>query len=421
MPSTGLAPSSSSIRLAATVGNALEWFDFAVYGYFATDIGQVFFPESDATLQLVAAFGVFAIGYLMRPLGSLVLGPVGDLLGRRAMLCLSVLAMGAASLLIALLPGYAQWGAWAGFALLFLRMVQGFSVGGEYTGSITYVLETSPLGRRGLNISFVAAGGISGFVLGALTAALLNALLSHDQLLQWGWRLPFLFGAVLGVFALWLRGHIPEAPEVDGGIHRGYAALLADVLAHWKPMLWVMAIVAYVNVVFYLIFVFLEQYASSQAPQHAALFSAITTGSEAIGLPLLLLGGHLVDRFGAIPCLRRMHLALALVTIPAVLLIQQASPFGVAAGQLLAVGPVMLILGGMPSLLPTLFAGASRCTGFSLSYSLVVAVLGGTVPALAAWMLGELHWSLGPALYAVVWAVPTLWALQNLRLPAQAR
>jgi MHS family proline/betaine transporter-like MFS transporter len=127
----------------------LEWFDFAVYGYFAADIGALFFPRSDSSLQLIVSFGVFAIGYLMRPVGSLVLGPVGDLLGRRSILISSVVVMGGCSLLIALLPTYASWGPWAAYALLALRMLQGLSVGGEYTGSITLVFGTSQPERRG--------------------------------------------------------------------------------------------------------------------------------------------------------------------------------------------------------------------------------------------------------------------------------
>ena len=141
--------------LAALLGNALEWFDFAVYGYVATPLGHAFSPDEDPALQALAAFGVFAVGYLMRPVGTLVLGPIGDLLGRRNMLSLSIVLMGAASLLIALLPTHAQWGAGAGLALLGLRMVQGFSVGGEFTGSMTYATEAAPPGQQGL----LARGG----------------------------------------------------------------------------------------------------------------------------------------------------------------------------------------------------------------------------------------------------------------------
>ncbi len=199
--------------LAALLGNALEWFDFAVYGYVATPLGHAFFPAEDPGLQALAAFGVFAVGYLMRPVGSLVLGPIGDLLGRRNMLSLSIVLMGAASLLIALLPTHAQWGAGAGLALLGLRMVQGFSVGGEFTGSMTYATEAAPPGQQGLLASLATAGGLVGFSLGSLTVALLARSLGNAAMDAWGWRLPFALGGLVAFLGLWMRRRMPETLE----------------------------------------------------------------------------------------------------------------------------------------------------------------------------------------------------------------
>jgi F0F1-type ATP synthase membrane subunit a len=184
--------------LAALWGNALEWFDFAVYGYVATPLGKAFFPTDAPGMQVVAAFAVFAVGYLMRPVGSLVLGPIGDLLGRRNMLSLSIVLMGGSSLLIALLPTHAQWGPAAGLVLLLLRMLQGFSVGGEFTGSMTYATEAALPGRQGLLASLATAGGLLGFSLGSATVAVLAELLGASAMEAWGWRGPFLLGGILG-------------------------------------------------------------------------------------------------------------------------------------------------------------------------------------------------------------------------------
>uniref|UniRef100_UPI004047356F MFS transporter n=1 Tax=Cyanobium sp. TaxID=2164130 RepID=UPI004047356F len=403
------------IWLAATVGNTLEWFDFAVYGYFARDIGHAFFPKADPGVQLIEAFGVFAVGYLMRPIGSLVLGPIGDLAGRKAMLLTSVVVMAAASLAIGLLPTYAEWGPLAAFCLLGCRMAQGFSVGGEYTGSITYVVETAPVQRRGLASSMTGAGTLFGFVLGALASTLINQNLAPQDVASWGWRIPFFIGAIAGLFALWLREGIPdslqESPKLKAREH------LVATLRHWRPMVKVMAIIAMANVSFYLLFVFLVQYAIGQQPQNAALYSGLTTLSEALGIPIIVLGGWLSDRWGSATTMRWWNLTLAVVAIPAVVLMQQATPLGVMAGQGLALLPLMLILGTYPSLLPSLFDEGSRCTGFSISYSLTVALLGGTVPLVAAWMLGEVGWSWGPGLYCALWAIPSLWALKGLKNP----
>ncbi|MBM5801724.1 MAG: MFS transporter, partial [Cyanobacteria bacterium K_DeepCast_35m_m2_023] len=156
---------------AALLGNALECYDFAVYGYVASDLGQVFFPAKVPGLQTLAGFGVFAVGYLMRPVGSIVLGPMGDVLGRRLMLSLSIVIMGLFSLFIGLLPTHSQIGIWAGTLLVVLRMLQGFSVGAEFTGSITYAAEAAAQGRAGTLSSLAVAGGLLGFSLGSLTAA----------------------------------------------------------------------------------------------------------------------------------------------------------------------------------------------------------------------------------------------------------
>ena len=403
------------IWLAATVGNTLEWFDFAVYGYFARDIGNAFFPKADPGVQLIEAFGVFAVGYLMRPIGSLVLGPIGDLAGRKAMLLTSVVVMAVASLAIGLLPTYAEWGPLAAYGLLGCRMAQGFSVGGEYTGSITYVVETAPIHRRGLATSLTGAGTLFGFVLGALASTLINQSLPPQDVANWGWRIPFFIGASAGLFALWLREGIPDS-QPQGPSPKTSEHLVAT-LRQWRPMVKVMAIIAMANVSFYLILVFLVQYAISQQPQNAALYSGITTVSEALGIPIIVLGGLLADRWGSATTMRWWNLALAVVAIPAVVLMQQATPLGVMAGQGLAVIPLMLILGTYPSLLPSLFGEGSRCTGFSISYSLTVALVGGTVPLVAAWMLGEVGWSWGPGLYCALWAIPSLWALKGLKNP----
>jgi len=406
------------IWLAASVGNTLEWFDFAVYGYFARDIGTAFFPSADHSAHLIEAFGVFAVGYLMRPIGGLVLGPLGDLVSRKTMLLTSVLVMAVSSLAIGLLPTYADWGPLAAYGLLGLRMAQGFSIGGEYTGSITYVIETAPRHRRGLMSSLTGAGTMVGFVLGALASTLINHVLPAQAVASWGWRIPFFIGASAGLLALWLREGIPdslqEGPKPKAGEH------LVATLGQWRPMVQVMAIIAMATVSFYLILVFLVQYAISQEPQNAALYSGITTCSEALGIPILIFGGWLADRWGAATTMRWWCLALALVAIPSVLLMQQATPLGVIAGQGLALLPLMLILGTYPSLLPNLFEEASRCTGFSISYSLTVALVGGTAPLVAAWMLGEMGWSWGPGLYCALWAFPSLWALRGLKNPSNA-
>ncbi|MBM5804254.1 MAG: MFS transporter, partial [Cyanobacteria bacterium K_DeepCast_35m_m2_155] len=265
--------------LAALLGNALEWYDFAVYGYVASDLGRAFFPAEVPGLQTLAAFGVFAVGYLMRPIGSLVLGPLGDLLGRRLMLSLSIVIMGLSSLLIGLLPTHSQIGVAAGLLLVLLRMVQGFSVGAEFTGSITYATEAAAKGRAGYLSSLAVAGGLLGFSCGSLTAALAAWTLGETAMASWGWRLPFLLGAAVAVLGLWMRRGMPEtlSPQEDapvardlGAVGRAVLARLGEVTGQWRLVLQVIGLVSFANVIFYLAFVYLVDLAGQRSGNTAA-------------------------------------------------------------------------------------------------------------------------------------------------------
>ncbi len=402
------------LHLAAAIGNGLEWFDFAVYGYFATDLGRLFFPRSDATLQLIASFAVFAIGYLMRPVGSLLLGPVGDLLGRRTMLITSVLVMGSCSLLIGLLPAAPTWAPWAGYGLLALRMLQGLSVGGEYTGALTVVLENGESERRCWRAAVASAGSIVGFVAGAAAAALIYSRLPPAEVLAWGWRLPFLAGAAVALLAFWLR-RVELPAEERGQLHSGPAALLAGLWQERGVVLRVMAALAFADVAFYMVLVFEPQLALERRPELAGAISTITAVNEAIGVALVLLGGWLSDRVGPQRCMRWGCISLGLVLPAACLAMQAGNLSGLALGQLLAVLPLMLVCGAFPALLPAQFAPAQRCTAFSLAYSLVVALVGGTAPLLGSWMVLERGWSLGPPLYTLLWLPACLWAVGRFR------
>jgi len=209
------APHQSALRtaLAGLIGNVLEWFDFAVYGYFASDIGHQFFPQSSQAAQQLLTFGVFALGFVARPVGSLVLGSVGDRIGRRALLTLSIALMGGATLTLGLLPTYAQIGVAAPLLLMLMRIIQGFSLGGEFTGSMVYTTEgASPL-MRGLVSSSTAAGTTIGFILGSGTAWLVNASMPADQVDLWGWRIPFVGSVLFLIVGYLLRRGIIETAE----------------------------------------------------------------------------------------------------------------------------------------------------------------------------------------------------------------
>src|SRR5919199_2850960 len=206
------ATPSRQIIVASLIGNVMEWYDFAVYGYFAVAFGTSFFPADDPVASTLAAFGVFAAGFLARPLGGVLFGHVGDRLGRKRALEASVALMAVPTVLIGLLPTYAQIGALAGLSLVVLRLMQGLAVGGEFTTSIVYVVEHADAARRGRHGSWMVVGATAGILLGSAVGALMANLLPADTLAAWGWRVPFLLGAAVAAIGFWLRRRLPEPP-----------------------------------------------------------------------------------------------------------------------------------------------------------------------------------------------------------------
>jgi len=411
-----------SAALAALLGNALEWYDFAVYGYVASDLGKAFFPAEVPGLQTLAAFGVFAVGYLMRPVGSVVLGPLGDLLGRRLMLSLSIVIMGLSSLLIGLLPTHSQIGVAAGITLVLLRMVQGFSVGAEFTCSITYATEAAARDRAGTLSSLAVAGGLLGFSLGSLTAAVIGWSLGGAAMASWGWRLPFLLGAGVAAIGLWMRRAMPEtlppgadAPTVSDLGELGAAVLtrLRQVLAQWPLVLQVIGLVSFANVIFYLAFVYLVDLAG-QRSGNAVAANTITTVIQTAGLLLAIWGGLLTDRFGMVPVNRWGNLVLVVVTPIGLLIGQRGDLIHLAFAQLLLVAPVMVTMGAQGVLGVLLVPERERCAVFSIAYSLAMALFAGTAPLVASW-LAEHQWSGFTVPYTLIYGAAALVTVQRLR------
>ena len=217
MPTEDRKNDTRRVILAGAIGNVLEWYDFAVYGYFAAAIGRAFFPREDPVAQVLAAFGIFAVGFLMRPVGGALLGHIGDKLGRRTALTISVAAMAIPTFLVGVLPGYAVLGVAAPFLLTVLRMIQGLSVGGEYTTSVVFMVEHAPPGRRGMIGAIACCGAIAGILLGSATGAILAQLMPTATLEAWGWRIPFLLGLLVGIAGYFLRRTLVDTPRKEAG------------------------------------------------------------------------------------------------------------------------------------------------------------------------------------------------------------
>jgi MFS transporter, MHS family, proline/betaine transporter len=253
---------------AAALGNAMEWFDFGVYGYLAVTIGQVFFPSSNPTAQVIAAFATFTVAFLVRPLGGLVFGPLGDRYGRQKVLAFTMILMALGTFAIGLIPSYERIGIWAPVLLLLARVVQGFSTGGEYGGAATFIAEYSTDRNRGLMGSWLEFGTLGGYIAGAGTVTALHMLLSSEQMLDWGWRIPFLVAGPLGLLGLYMRMKLEETPafrafaeEAEKREHDrpGLGALFQ---VHGRQLLVCMGLVLVFNVTDYMLLTYMPSYLS---------------------------------------------------------------------------------------------------------------------------------------------------------------
>jgi MFS transporter, MHS family, proline/betaine transporter len=402
---TGIsAPPQSALRtaLAGLIGNVLEWFDFAVFGYFASDIGSQFFPQSSHTAQQLSAFAVFALGFLARPVGSIALGAVGDRIGRRALLTLSIALMGGATLLLGLLPTYAQIGVAAPLLLVTMRLVQGFSLGGEFTGSMVYTTEkASPL-MRGIISSSTAAGTTIGFILGSGSAWLVNASLAPAEVAAWGWRIPFVGSIVFCIVGWFLRRGISETTE---GLKAAALrpALIPSLVADWLPIVQTFGIVGMTNAAYYVTFTYAVERRKSLAGLGGEAFLLANTLSLVLVLISKPLGGWLSDRIGR----RKLMIALTVATMAFIYASLRMMLYGTpqlfTAGQLLLAVPIGMALGLQGAMVVEIFPLRTRVTSMSFAYSVTLALAGGSAPLVSAWLIETLGQPLAPAYYIMLY------------------
>src|SRR5436305_2400235 len=325
---------------AGVIGNVLEWYDFGVYGYLVPTLSTLFFPAGDPTVALLSTFAVFGVGFLMRPVGSIVFGIYGDRFGRRTALSAVIFVMAIATFAMGCLPTYAQAGVLGPALLVVVRLFQGLSAGGEWGGSTSYIVEFAPQNRRGFFGSWQLVGVGGGFLLGSLTAALLNAGLSQADRLSWGWRLPFLFGITVGIVGAYLRWRLDDTPkyieiEAQGAVA---AAPLGEALrAYPRQTLLGFGVTLHNTVAYYIALVYMTNYMSSigKLPQSTALW--IGTSCLAVFVLLLPLMGWLSDRLGRRPLLIISCVGYAVLGYPFFLLASSGNVGLTVTAQLLMV------------------------------------------------------------------------------------
>ena len=405
-------PSTTRIIAAGAIGNVLEWYDFAVYGYFAAAIGRTFFPGEDAVAQVLAAFGIFAVGFLMRPIGGAVIGYIGDRLGRRAALTFSVAAMAIPTFLVGVLPGYQTLGIAAPLLLTLLRMIQGLSVGGEYTTSIIFMVEHAAPGRRGLIGAVGCCGAVGGILAGSATGAVLAAVMSEAALESWGWRIPFVLGLVVGLAGFVLRRGIQREAEVKKVASSPFLATLGR---HRSLLLRLAALSVFNSVGFYLMFVYIVswlQLVDRVAPARAL---GINTISMALLLPLMVGMAWLSDRIGRRPVLLGATAFAFVAAWPLFFLMHHADPAIMLLGQLGFVLSVGTFVGCQPSLMVETVPAEVRCTVIALGYNVTLGVIGGLSPLAATWLVERTGNDYSPAFMIMAAAAISFAALLSFK------
>ncbi len=403
---------------ASFIGNFVEWFDYAVYGYLAVTIAAVFFPATDRQAALLATFALFAVSFLVRPLGGFFWGHIGDRVGRRTALSWSILIMSLATFCIAFLPSYASVGVWAPILLLVVRVVQGFSASGEYAGASAFLVEYAPANRRGLYAAVVPASTATGLLLGSLIAALLTGLLDPAQMQSWGWRLPFLLAAPMGLIGRYIRTRLEDTPafrELAAEDHVVKAPARALFANYWKVLLLAVGAVLLNAVGFYVILSYMPTYLSEQMGLDPTKSYLATTVALVTYIGFILLTGLASDRFGRKKVLISASVLFVLFTVPAFMLLDSTS-FAVILLVQIALGAMLSLNDGtLPSFLAELFPTQNRYSGFAVSFNVSNALFGGTAPFVATLLIRQTGSDLAPAFYLVAAAAVSLVAVALAR------
>ncbi|GAA4670493.1 MULTISPECIES: MFS transporter [Amycolatopsis] len=419
---------------AAAVGNITEWYDFGVYGYLATTITHVFFSGLPSTMGTIATFGLFAVSFLIRPFGSLFFGPLGDRIGRKRVLSLTVILMAAGTFVIGVVPSYASIGIAAPLLVLLARLLQGVSTGGEYGNAMTFIAEYAPDKRRGFLGSWLEFGTLTGYAFGATIATVLTAVLTPDQLLSWGWRIPFLIALPLGAVGLYLRLKLEETPA--------FAELMAQTkkanqpqksefrsvfVDHWPAMLLCAGLVLAWNVTNYMLTSYVPTYLTDTLPSrgHTGTGETASQVLQIVVLVVLMLVitflGRLSDRVGRRRVVLGGCVALVVLSLPSVLLLRAGGDVRTLLGLLIMGLTLICFSAVLPSTLPAMFPTHVRAGGLSIAFNISVSLFGGTTSTVMSALVagtGDLNW---PAYYlmgaGVIGAISILLTRETARRP----
>lgn len=396
---------------AAALGNAIEWFDFGVYGYVAYVLGKVFFPNASPSVQMIAALATFSVPFIFRPLGGIFFGRLGDKYGRQKVLAITIIIMTLSTFAIGLIPSYDSIGIWAPILLLLVKIAQGFSIGGEYAGAAIFVAEYSPDRRRGFMGSWLDFGSIAGFVLGAGTVSLISYLIGAEQFQDWGWRIPFYLALPLGVIGLYLRHALEETPA-----YQQHSAAQQKqqpqqpmpfkeiVSKHMRSLMVCVGLVICTNVAYYMLLTYLPSYFSHNLgyeEDHGVLIIIAVMIGMLFVQPLI---GWLSDKWGRRPFIFAGSFGLVFLSLPAFYLLASNNEMLIFVGLLMLALSLNMLIGVMASTLPALFPTAIRYSALAIAFNISV-VIAGLTPTLTATLVETTQNIMMPAYYLMVCGV----------------
>ena len=386
-------PKSMRRSIAGTaVGNFMEWYDFGIYGFLATTVAQVFYPnDSSSAVGLIATFGTLAAAFAVRPLGGVVFGALGDRIGRKRVLIMTVTLMAIGTTVTGLLPSYEKIGVWAPILLIVTKVLQGFSTGGEYVGAMTYVSEHAPDRSRGALTGYLPLGTLGGYITGASVVTLMKSQLPVSDMLHWGWRVPFLLGVPLAIVTLYMRLRIDESPayeELDGNHdearRNGWQQFRRIIVRHPGGLLICMGLVLAENVTNYMLTGYLPTYFKQVGGIRGSHGLAMIVVALIVMLVAVMPLAKLSDRIGRKPILWTGAGLLIAGSVPAFLLIRSGGNYPLRLLGVLVIGVALLCFySTTPSTLPALFPTKVRYFAVAIGFNISVSAFGGTTPLVA--------------------------------------
>lgn len=406
------------ILISSMIANALEWYDFVLYVQFAKIIGPLFFPSDDQFTSLLATFGIFAVGFVMRPLGGILFGVLGDRFGRKAALVFSILMMAIPTAMIGFIPTYQQIGVTAPILLTLMRLFQGLALGGGFSGCITFIVEHSPANQRGLIGSSTMFSLGAGVLLGIAISLGFSRLLPEEAFMSWGWRLPFIISLVIGMVAFYIKNNISESPVYLAAKKHGNISKtpIREVLVnHWRELLIAMALYLTVCVPFYsfsaFFSTFLQQHAGVKLSD-ALVINGIAIFAFILSMPLT---GWLSDKYGRKNLLFITAIIIGVLAYPTFLIMLKGGTFYPLIAQVIFGVALGAYLGPIPAALVELFPTNIRFTGLALSYNISAALFGGTVPFVYLNLIAYTGSPTSPAFYIMSFVCVTIFALLNYK------